>query len=209
MNITIQKRGNEWVDEAGNHVMYNDLKKSEKVNEKITGAIAKAALKTSRQIAKLKSQIIKMVDEAVDAFHKEYTGKKTPDQFKGTYTIFNFDRSIKVEVKATQPIQFDDLTINQAKEVLKAFLDEGVSAKKAAVKEMCMDAFNTSGGRLDVKKVLGLKRYAERINDKQYNKAMALIDAAIRRPATAKYYRVWVKNGEGKYINIPLAIADV
>lgn len=207
--ITMQKKGQDWIDEAGNKVMYNQLKKSELVHEKTTYNAAKAALKVSQQISKLKQYIVKLVDQSVEAFHNDYTGKKTPEQFKGTYTIFNFDRSIKVEVKATNPITFDDLTINQAKAELETFLKDGVSAKNAAVKEMVLDAFNTSSGKLDVKKILSLKRYAERINDAQYNKAMALIDAAIRRPATAKYYRVWIKDDAGKYQSVPLSIADV
>lgn len=207
MNIVKQKPKTDWQDEAGNYVEYSQLKPVEKVNENSTYKIAVAAYKASSMLSKLKHLIVDEVAIMIAAFHNQYSGKKTA--FKGNYTIFNFNQSVKVEISVSQPIKFDDLLIQQAKAKLDEFLNEGITTKKAAVKTMLMDAFETSRGKLDVKKILGLKRHADRINDEKYNEAMQMIDLAIRRPSTATYYRVAVRNDKGQYEYIKLALADL
>jgi galactose mutarotase-like enzyme len=204
---TIQSKEKVWKDEAGNSIPATHIKPVEKVNEKVTGSIVTKALKVSEQLSQLKSHISKLVDEAFETFRKSYEGKK--EDFKGNITLFNFDRTIKVEVRVTDAIQFDDMTISAAKAKLDEFLRDGIETKDAVIKEMVLDAFSTARGKLDVKKILGLKRYSDRIKDGRYSEAMSLIDQAIRRPNSATYYRVWVKSSQGHYESIPLALADV
>ena len=74
---------------------------------------------------------------------------------------------------------------------------------------MILDAFETSRGKLDVKKILSLQRYADRIPHQRYQDAMQLIQSAIRRPATCTYYQIYVRNEQGKYDSIPLSLSDV
>jgi hypothetical protein len=207
MNITRQKANKEWHDEAGHTIMYKQLKRSEKVNEKNTYEIAIAASKVNKALGKLRDFIEEKVAECVNAFHNDYKGKRT--EFKGNYTLFSFDRSIKVEISVSNPIKFDDLTIQKAKDTLKEFLNEGLQAKEEVTKQMVLDAFETSRGKLDVDKIMSLKRYSDRIDDKRWRNAMKLIDQAIRRPATATYYKVSVRNERGQYEYIKLDLAHV
>lgn len=206
-SYSIQTKEKVWKDEAGNNIPSTHIKPVERVNEKVTGAILLKAIKVSEQLAQLKSFIADKVDEAFEAFRKSYEGRK--EDFKGNITIFNFDRSIKIEVRVTDAIQFDDLTISAAKAKLDEFLRDGIQAKESVIKEMVLDAFSTARGKLDVKKILGLKRYSDRIKDVRYSEAMSLIDQAIRRPQSATYYRVWVKTNQGQYEAVPLALSDV
>jgi hypothetical protein len=196
-----------WKDEAGNSIPVSHIKKVEKVNERITFNVAKEAIKSSEQLKKLKAFIANNVEEAFEAFRQEYKGNK--EDFKGNITLYNFDRSIKIERRVSEAIQFDDLIIQMAKSKLDKFLRDGVSAKNDVIKEMVLEAFSTARGKLDVKKILGLKRYADRITDPRYAEAMSLIDQAIRRPDSATYFRVWIKNDQGHYEAVPLALSDV
>lgn len=207
MQIVKQKAKAPWIDEAGNTIPFATIKHSEKVNEKQLYDVATAALKASAQLKKLKEFIDAAVAKVVDAFHKDYKGKRK--EFKGNYTFFNFNHSIKLEVSVSNPIRFDDLLINEAKQQLDDFLNDGIDTKNITIKEMVMAAFETSRGRLDVKKIMALQRYADRIKDTRYTKAMELISAAIRRPDTATYYRVFIKNDKGQFEHIPLTLADV
>lgn len=202
-----QSKEKVWKDEAGNSIPVSHIKPVEKVNEKITANVAKEALKVSDALAKLKATFASNVEQAFNAFLKDYKGVK-PD-FKGNITVFNFDRSIKIERRCSEAIHFDDLTIAAAKAKLEDFLKDGISAKDEVIKQMVLDAFSTARGKLDVKKILGLKRYADRIKDDRYAEAMTLIDQAIRRPESAIYFRVWIKNDQGQFEAIPLALADV
>lgn len=208
MNIVKQNPKEQfWNDEAGNKVATSILKTSEKAYEKLTFDVAKNALKVSKQLSKLKQQMAVAMDKAIEAFKADYSGKKT--EFKGNYTIQNFDGSIRFCISVSNPIKFDDLTIDAARTQLQEFLKDGISAKDDAIKQMILDAFETSRGKLDVKKILSLQRYADRIPDQRYQDAMQLIQSAIRRPATCTYYQIYVRNEQGKYDSIPLSLSDV
>jgi len=208
MKITKQTKGQgQWKDEAGNLIPFTLLKKSEKENENIMYIVAREALRVHNSLLKLKQFIAAKVEQAKRVFHAEYKGKKT--EFKGNYTFYNFDMSLKLEVKVGKPVKFDDLYITRAKSLLDDFLKEGVTAKDEAIKDMIMDAFETSRGKMDTKKILGLSRYADRIKDKRYKEAMGLIQQAIRRPDTATYYSVYVRNDKGKYDLIKLSLSDI
>ncbi len=196
-----------WLDEAGNSIPFKSIKPHEKINEQITYKVATSALKVHSALVALKLTISDSVNKAIDAFHKQYAGKRT--EFKGNYTIFNFGQTTKVEVSVSNPIKFDDLTIQKAKDKLDQFLGNGLKADSEALKQMVLDAFATSRGKLDVKKIMGLQRYADRINAPLYTQAMQLINQAIRRPATATYYRVAVKQPNGEWEYIKLNLADI
>lgn len=196
-----------WVDESGKFVPGKMLKKYEKVNEMVTYEIADRAIKASQFLQRFKTSMEALLKKAIDAFHAEYKGKRT--EFKGNYTMFNFNHTIKIEISVSTPVKFDDLLINKAKEILNRFLDEGVNAKNKAIKQMVMEAFETTRGKMDVKKIMGLKRYADRIKDARYTEAMSLIDQAQRRPDSATYHRIWIKDETGKWHLIPLALKDL
>lgn len=207
MTVKSQLKEKIWKDEAGNTIPISHVKTVEKINERVTITIATKALKVSEAIAKLKEDIEQLTEQAFEAFRKEYKGKK--EDHKGNISIFSFDRSIKIVVRVSEAIRFDDQTINLAKERLTEFLRDGISAKDTVIKDMVLDAFNTAGGKLDVKKIFGLKRYASRIEDSRYAEAMKLIDEAIRRPDSATYYQVWIRNSRGEYDAVALSLADV
>jgi hypothetical protein len=195
-----------WIDEAGNSISSKDLKKKERVIEQSTGLIVKEAIRANKALVAFHNVLKAQVDRSIQAILSEYSGKKT--EFKGNYTLYNFDRSIKIMVKVSQPIKFDEITISQAKAKLDEFLSGGISAKTSFIKQMVMDAFSQQSGNMDTKKVMGLKRYADRINEPLYVEAMKLIDEAIRRPESATYYQVWTRNDEGKYDVVKLNLSD-
>jgi len=208
MNIQSQyHKKDAWVDETGRTWPIDMLKKSDKEIEKSVQQVITRAMVLHEQLVKAKAYMKEKIDVAIDAFKKDYKGTKT--SFKGNYTFFYFDRTVKVVVNKSQPITFDDNLIALALDKLKEFLNDGISGKQLALKEMVLSAFETSRGKLDVQKILQLKRYASRINDERYLEAMKLIDDAIRRPQSATYYRVFYKNEAGTYQLINLDFAKI
>jgi hypothetical protein len=207
LKMNNQSKQKIWIDEAGTSIPISHIKKHEKVHEKITASLAAHAMKVSDSLAKLKEEFSEKIEAAFKAFIDEQ--KTIKDTHKGNITVYNFDRSVKIERRNSEPIQFDDMTIQAAKEKLEEFLKDGITAKDQVIKDMVLEAFSTARGKLDVKKILGLKRHADRIKDQRYHEAMKLIDQAIRRPDSATYYRVWIKNERGEYQSIPLDLAAV
>lgn len=201
------KKQSIWIDEAGNQVPYSEITKKEKVIEEVTYKIAKEAIKVNAQLVKFKAHIEQLVKVAIEAIRVNYNGKKTV--FKGNYTLYNFDRSVKVCVRVSQPIKFDEITIEAARQLLREFLEDGLSAKNMFIKQMVLDAFETRRGQMDTKRVMGLQRYSDRIKDYRYTKAMQLINESIRRPESATYYQVWIRNENGKYVSVDLDLARI
>lgn len=197
----------EWIDESGAHIPYSRVTKAERLHERSAQRILKSALVVNKKLIEFKDMIRELSQEAFDAFMEEKTTNRVT---KGNFTWYNFDRSIKIEVSVNEPIQFDDLTIAAAKEKFDQFLDENVQSKNEFVKQMINDAFETQrAGKLDVKQVMGLTRYQNKINDPLFTEAVSLIGEAIRRPKSKTYFRVWLKDETGEYQNVELNLSSI
>lgn len=205
---THQKSTNsEWQDESGTHIPYNRTTKSERLMERHSQRILKAALSINSKLVALKELIRDLSQEAYDAFMEEKTSTRTS---KGNFTWYNFDRSIKIDVSINEPIQFDSLTITAAKQKFDAFLDVNIESKNEFAKQMVIDAFETQrSGSLDTKRVMNLTRYESKINDPLFSEAVKLINEAIRRPKTKTYFRVWLKDQTGEYQNVELNLSSI
>jgi hypothetical protein len=195
-----------WVDEAGTQIPYNRTTKYERTAETSVYKLATDAIKLNEALTEYKNKLRKEAERLYALFTEEngQLGKG-----KGGATFYNFDRSIKVEVSVNDQITFDENTIALAKEKLDELLNDGLQGAKDFVKPMVMEAFQTTAGKLDTKRVLGLKRHAARVKDDRYDEAMALIDKSVRRPSTKEYFRVWVRDENGEYQNVQLNFASI
>lgn len=78
------------------------------------------------------------------------------------------------------------------------------------VKEIITGAFEAErSGNLDTKQVMNLTRYVNKVNDSLFSEAVKLIQESIRRPKTKTYFRVWLKDADGKYVNIDLNLSSI
>ncbi len=151
--------------------------------------------------------ILAMVILSVSAFAEE--NKITRENYKGNFTWYNFDRSIKIERSVNEALQYDDQTIMAAKEILHEFLSSSIDSSKDFVKEMILTAFENKNGKLDPKKITPLTRHEKRVNDPRFTEACNLIKKAERRPDSKIYYRVWVKDVAGSYESIELNFSNI
>ncbi|MDM8176869.1 DUF3164 family protein [Olivibacter sp. 47] len=202
-----QAKDKVWFDEAGTQIPYNRTTMYERNAERSTFKLATEALKIHEQLAAYKERVRKEAEELYKLFCEENGGKI--GKGKGNATFYNFDRSIKVEVSISEAITFDENTIQLAKEKLDEVLSDGLNGAKDFVKPLVMEAFQTSNGKLDTKRVLGLRRYTDRVRDNRYSLAMQLIDKAVRRPDSKTYFRVWVRDSNGQYKDIQLNFASI
>ncbi len=209
MNIVEQKKGGNWIDETGMEIPYNRITQSEKLKERVTAKMARTAAGLNKQMTAFKQLIIKECKDVVASVRNEIEALK---ETKGNYTFYNFARTIRVEVSINEEIKFDDLKIDAAKDILMTMIDNNISGDDF-IKQIVMDAFQTRKGSLDTKRVLGLKRHTERIKNagikEQWAKAMDLIDQSITRPGSTTYYRISVKNEQGRFENIDLNFSSI
>ena len=196
----------QWVDEAGTKIPYNRLTKLEVLREAELAKLVKEATACNLKLVLFKKQIATTCDKLIKEFMKS---KGVESIGKGNTMLYNFDRSVKIELSINDRIEFDDLTMKACKEKFEEFLSDNIDEKQAFVKDMVRDAFSTSRGKLDSKKVMSLLKYETRIPDSTFQQALVLLKESIRRPDSKSYYRVWVKDGEGGYQNIDLNFSSI
>jgi hypothetical protein len=208
MNLkTFKSTDQLWIDESETSIPYNRTTKVERLMERSSAKILKEALVVNKKLVAFRDTISDLSMEAYEAF---MASKNSTKETKGNFTWYNFNRSIKIEVSISEALQFDDMTIEAAKEKFDAFLDENVTSKNDFVKPMIIDAFETQrNSKLDTKRVLGLMRYESKINNPMFSEAVKLIQESIRRSKSKTYYRVWVKDENGQYQNIDLNLSSL
>lgn len=198
-----------WIDEAGNSIPFNRTTKSERIKERLANKILKEAQKVNASLEALKKLVDNAVNEVIEECRKE-NGVKL--EGKGNYTWYNFNRSIKIETNINELIKFDEILLESAKEKLLGLIREYTSGDDF-IKSIVEQAFQTNTGKLDTKRILGLKKQTDRIKNEQirmvWQEAMNLIDKSISRPDSKKYMKVFLKNSEGEYENIQLNFSSI
>jgi hypothetical protein len=211
MNLTIKQQkpaDKKWADEAGEQIPYERTTKYERAAESAIAKLAKEAVMINAKLENFKTQIRETAQDLYNKFIEQNDGK-IQGKGKGNITLYNFNRSIKVEVAVNEPIHFDEEYIKLAKAELDAFIKDSLGESSKWIEPLILSAFEKSRGELDTDKVLSLKKHAARITDERYHKAMKFIDQAINRPTSKEYYRVWIRDGQGQYKNVQLNFSAI
>jgi hypothetical protein len=195
-----------WYDETGMPIPRTRLTNYEKLKEKTLAKLLKEAQSLSAKLDALKKQV---QAEEKALFEAAMVDNAVKVDSKGNWNVFSFDRSIRFEVAISEPIKFDDLTIMAAQTLLNEFLQDEIESKNEFVKDLVRDAFATSRGKLDPKRVLGLVKHKVKINNPKFSQACDLIEKATRRPKSKKYHRIFLKDAEGEYQCVELNFSNI
>jgi hypothetical protein len=209
MKITEHKPSDKfWTDEKGVQIPVSRVTPTEKRKERSSAKLATEATRLNSALSKFKDAC---AAETEKAYQEDLKAGKAAS--KGGYTLYNFDRSIKVERSLNEMITFDENLIGAAKEKFDQFLTEGTAGVDDMIRQLIMDAFSsTRKGKLDSKKVMNLLTYKQRISEHKYpafHDALNLIEQSIRRPDSRIYYRISVKDENGEYQNIDLNFSSI
>lgn len=198
-----------WIDESGTHIPYNRTTAIERKKEKYAFSLLKKAQSVSKILAELKAAVREASEEVLN---HERSASNVKLSEKGNYTWYNFDKSIKIQVDVNEPIKFDEIKIASAKEKLMNLIRTNINGDEFII-SIAEDAFQTSSGKLDPKKILGLRKHSSRIKNgdikTEWEATMKLIDASITRPKSKSYYKIWVKNEDGEYESVELNFSNV
>jgi hypothetical protein len=199
-----------WTDEKGMEIPYSRITKLEKLKERETKKLLKKAITINDKLRSFKDEVTVIAENLWMESLKE--AGSSAKESKGNIIIYNFDRSIKMEVNVNEPIKFDDALITVAKEKFDEFLDANTDTVEDFMRDMIHSAFETSRGRLDTKRVLDLLSYRSRVDEKKYpnfHAAIDLIEQSIRRPQSKKYFRIFKKGESGEYQLIDLNFSSI
>lgn len=187
------------VDAEGHQVPTQHIDKNKLREHRFVDSAVRRALKLSERIDKDKEYIMSRADALIMKIWEANDLKKT---FTNGYSLQSFDHRMKVEVSVAKTIEFDE-HIEMAQEVLNEFIASKVDGADEAVQQLVNHAFTTTKGRLDTKRVLGL--FSLQIKDKEWKRAMALIQKSIGRSLSKRYCNIWVREDitqEWKRINL-------
>jgi ribosomal protein S18 len=199
-----------WIDENGIEIPAKRVTPAEKLKEQKLDKLTAKAKRINKLLADFKKEFSEDVDEIIAAVMSE--NNVEAKETKGNMAIFNFDRSVKAEVDVNERIEFDDTLIAVAKSHMDEFLTMNTNGLDNMIRELILDAFSTSRGKLDSKKVTGLTKYRQRIDAEKYPAFHLMLDAiekAIRRPSSKRYFRVSVADADGKYNVIDLNFSSI
>lgn len=209
MNLKQTSKEKTWIDESGQKIPYNRTTTSERMKERYAFKLLSEAENIQTRLSTFKETMADIVEEVIEAARKENMVKL---EGKGNYTWYNFNRTIKIEVNVNEAIKFDEITIESAKEKLMDLIRTNISGDDFII-SIVEDAFQTSRGKLDPKKILGLRKHSDRIKSehlkKEWNEVMKLIDKSISRPTSKSYFKVWKLDGEGKYQPVELNFSSL
>jgi len=207
-NIRVQKTKDPiWVDETGMQIPVNRITKIERLKERHAGSIHKKSMAIHESLKVFKSEVTAMCQEVYDLAMAEANNSESKS--KGNFLWYNFDRTIQIQVKIAERIEFDDLLIKACQDKLKQYINENVTSTDPLIPQLINDAFSTTRGKLDSKKVMSLLRYRSRVKNPLFEEAMKHLEDSIRRPESKAYFMVAIRNEEGKYENIDLNFSSV
>lgn len=195
-----------WRDETNREVPVEYITPGTRLKERSAGTLLREARTLSARLRSYKDMVAKLSQAVYDKAMEEFKAKSDG---KGNYIWYNFDRSIRIEVSIAERIQFDDLAIDAAKSKLDTFLDANVTTKAEFVKELITDAFSTSHGKIDTKKIMALLKYRNKIKDPLFGEACDILTEGIRHPGSKTYFRISERDENGAYKLIDLNFSSI
>ncbi|MFT3750935.1 MAG: DUF3164 family protein [Agriterribacter sp.] len=211
MAVNIQTKKDKWTDAAGNDVPQKFLLKSDKVKEAFAGKIYKQALAIEAQLNAF-HEMMREASEAVLAIVRndyELKNGKAKKQTKGAFTWFNYDRSLKVESDVNDIVKWNTALLSEAHELLKEYITGEIGETNVLIKGLVNEAFATSRGEVDSRKIFQILKWEDKVNNKKFSKACGLLKQAQTIDKTKLYMRVWEKQQDGQYRNINLNFSSL
>lgn len=196
-----------WEDESGLKIPYNRITKTEKLIERSVTKIYKSWNSSREALIKLKKEVSDLCEQCYQADMK--SKGVDPSDRKGGYSMFCFNRTIKVERSVHGNPTYDEATIEAAKIKFDQYMSENVTGAEEFVKDMIIDAFESRNGQLDKNRINKLISYKSRSKNSLFIAACDLLSTAPRYASSSIYYRVWIKDEDGKYQNLEIQFSSL
>ena len=196
-----QQTGPAWADANGNKIPVSRITQLEKLSEKHAVTIADSGMKLQASMLKFKEHLRKLTVEVRDMFLAENNANGAA---RDSFTFYNFNKEIKVEVKVNETIRFDEDKLKVCKDKFMSFLERSITSSNEFVKGIVMAAFETKRGKFDAPKLLDLLKYRKTVNDAEFSEALDALEHATNRAKTKMYFAVYIKSGDGEYVPLSL-----
>jgi len=199
------KKDKKWIDHKGQEVPAKYVDNYTKSKEKVIEKIFAEAEKLNKLLYNFKMGSFIQCDQLYEQMFAINNVEKRQDA-KGNYTLYTFDKSIKIEVSVQDIIDFDD-RIQLAQEKINQFLEMKTAGADQDLSLLVNNAFKTTKGRLDKARVFSL--FSLNITHPIWSEAIELIKKSITTNSTRRYISVSKRDEMGKYNIINLNISSI
>ncbi len=147
------------------------------------------------------TQLADFVDVSAEEYGVKYGGSK------GNVSLLSFDGKYKIQRAIGEHRIFDE-RIQTAKTLIDECIHSWSGGADARLMAMVGQAFRVDQqGQINVNQVLSLRQLD--IDEPKWNQAMEAIASAIQVTGTSEYLRLYERQGNGKYTQLPLDISSL
>lgn len=147
----------------------------------------------------IRDDIYTFINLSAEKYGKKFGGKK------GNVTLMTYDGRYKLIVAVDDSIVFDE-RLQIAREIIGDCLDKWSEGSRPEIRLLVNDAFQVDKtGKINTARVLGLRRLD--IQDPDWKRAMDAITESIQVSGSKQYLRIYRRDAEGSYQQIPLDVA--
>jgi len=215
----MKQTGAEWVDARGNAIPIYAISNVLKIEEKHAQRVATAALRAEKALQAVEEAKAKAYVEIRDAKIADAKLKGNVTSIDG-FTFTSFDNSIEVKITMPDNVYFDatytDIVKQKFDEYFKSFGNENEIV--TFLRDLVNNLLFTSGGRLDMSKVLSLRSMRDRVNEEKklsankqlFLEAVDLFDKAVRKkPGNSGLYVSVLDTENQKMRRVALKYTDL
>lgn len=189
---TMDPNGN-WQDAKGEFVPPKYIDRQIKARDRVVRRVYGRALRLQQQLIKTKADVVSLVDDYLTALAAQYS-----DEWKGNAELVTFDGQLKLEVKVSEGLEFDE-RLQLAKQMIDDCLLRWSGGARDEIKALISRAFQIdTKGRINVRSILTLRQF--KFADPVWQQAMTIIGDSLRVKLTRRYINIYVRNAQsGRY----------
>jgi hypothetical protein len=194
----------QWLNPKGETVPAAYIRKINKQQDATAFKQSKKALALHNSLVAFKKEIM---DECDALYEQMKADAHIKTSQKGSYAITSFGGEVKIEMTIQDRVAWKEPEIGFAKAKIFEYLKSELGDKQEAVRKLIYTAFETSGGKLDTKRILGLLKLE--INDATWKAGIELLKQSMQVVDSKRYVRVFVRDAEGEYQPIDLNFSSL
>lgn len=196
-------QGDYMEDHRGRLVPADIVSEYDKTRDQLVRDLVKKARAVAAEVADFKLTAMDEIQAFVELSCERY-GVTLGGQ-KGNVTLATFDGRYKILRAISDRITFDE-RLQAAKRLIDECIIEWSSGARQEVVVLVNQAFEVDKqGKINTNRILGLRRL--NINDAKWRRAMDAIHDSIMIDGTREYIRVYERDNDGKYRQLPLDIS--
>lgn len=190
-------------DSQGRKVPEEMVSDLDKLRDQTVRSITIKALAMRDQLAafkrELRDELTAYLQLSAEKYGKVYGGRK------GNVTLMSYDGRYRILLAVNESIVFDE-RLQVAKGIIDECITRWAEGSRSEIRALVNDAFYVDkSGNLNTARILGLRRLD--IQDAEWQKAMQAITESIQVAGSKEYLRIYQRDGEGEYRQVPLDVA--